>query len=162
MTGRPTSFTQEKADYICDQLCLGRSLRSICDDENTPSIAAVLRWLEQQESFRSQYARARNIQAEVIFDEMHSIADTTKIGIKTIRKESGVEIIEADMIEHRRLQIETRKWMLGKMAPKKYGDKTQVEHSGPGGAPIETRDVSDDVRAKALLAFLTKTGAKLP
>ena len=38
------------------------------------------------------------------------------------------------MIEHRRLQIETRKWLLGKMAPKKYSDKQIYEHGGPGAA----------------------------
>ena len=41
------------------------------------------------------------------------------------------------MIEHRRLQIETRKWMLGRMAPKKYGDVQVHKHGGdPDGSPI--------------------------
>ena len=34
------------------------------------------------------------------------------------------------MIEHRRLQVDTRKWMLSKMLPKVYGDKQQVEVTG--------------------------------
>ena len=38
-----------------------------------------------------------------------------------------------DMIEHRRLQVDTRKWALARMSPKKYGDRTALEHSGPGG-----------------------------
>ena len=40
------------------------------------------------------------------------------------------------MIDHRRLQIDTRKWLIGKMAPKKYGDKQQLEHSGADGGPV--------------------------
>ena len=40
------------------------------------------------------------------------------------------------MIEHRRLQIDARKWLIGKMAPKKYGDKQAHEHAGPEGGPI--------------------------
>jgi hypothetical protein len=40
------------------------------------------------------------------------------------------------MIEHRRLQIDARKWLIGKMAPKKQGDQQQLEYSGPDGGPV--------------------------
>ena len=76
------------------------------------------------------------MQADVIFDEMLDIADTPVVGLKTTSKPTGVETVEGDMIDHRRLQIETRKWLLGKMAPKKYGDKHIHEHGGPEGGPI--------------------------
>lgn len=108
----------------------GKSLRSICTDKELPSRRTVFNWLNRNPGFVHQYVRARDIQADVIFDEMHDIADNLAVGIKRVTKPSGEEITEADMIEHRRLQIETRKWMLGKMAPKKYGEKTQIEHSG--------------------------------
>ena len=103
-----------------------------------PDKATVFRWLsaEQQKDFRNQYARARDVQADVIFDEMLDIADTPVVGLKTISKPTGVETVEGDMIDHRRLQIETRKWLIGKMAPKKYGDKQQLEHSGADGGPV--------------------------
>ena len=83
---------------------------------------------------------ARDIQADVLFDEIHQIADTPQKGTKTVRRGEGdnstVETTEADMIEHRRLQIDARKWLIGKMAPKKYGDKQTHEHAGPGGGPV--------------------------
>jgi hypothetical protein len=98
-----------------------------------PHKATVFRWLstEQHKDFRNQYIRARDVQADVIFDEMLDIADTPVIGLKTTSKPTGVETVEGDMIDHRRLQIETRKWLLGKMAPKKYSDKQIHEHAGP-------------------------------
>jgi hypothetical protein len=65
-----------------------------------------------------------------MFDEMHDIADTPALGVKTVSKPGGVEKTEGDMIEHRRLQIETRNWMLGRMAPKKYGDVQVHKHGG--------------------------------
>jgi hypothetical protein len=82
-------------------------------------------------ALQEQYARARETQADVIFDEMIEIADTPRTGIKKKTTASGVEINEGDMIEHRRLQIDARKWVLGKLRPKKYGDKTTVENVGP-------------------------------
>ena len=79
--------------------------------------------------------------------------DTPQKGTKTVRRGEGenstVETTEADMIEHRRLQIDARKWLIGKMAPKKYGDKQQIEHAGPDGGPITLEAL--------LLARLPKT-----
>jgi len=57
------------------------------------------------------------------------------IGMKTKINEKGeAEIVEGDMIEHRRLQVDARKWMLAKMLPKKYGDRTTL--AGDPGAPL--------------------------
>lgn len=69
---------------------------------------------------------------DTIFAEILEIADTPLMGIKTTIKASGVETTEGDMVEHRRLQIDARKWVLARMAPKKYGDKIQADlkHEG--------------------------------
>src|SRR3546814_4652575 len=72
-----TSFTQEAADRICDELSAGRSLRSICLDGDMPSQSTVFRWLRDQahEEFRQQYARARDNQADTLAAEILDIAD---------------------------------------------------------------------------------------
>ena len=147
--GRPSEFTQETADAICERLALGESLRSVCKDAEMPGQSTVFRWLAANTDFREQYARARDLQADTIFDQILDIADTPQIGVKTTTKASGVETTEGDMIEHRRLQIDARKWMAGKLAPKKYGDK--IEHTGR----LEVTDLSDaqlDAKLAALEA----------
>lgn len=116
-----------------------------------PHIATVMRWLAASKDFREQYVRARDIQADVLFDEIQHIADTPVIGLKTVMKATGVETTEGDMIEHRRLQIDARKWMLGKMSPKKYGDKTTI--AGDPENPIAVENVTN-ARRKAALALL--------
>lgn len=133
---RPLVYTQEMADRICERLAGGRSLRSICRDEDVIGLNSVFKWIRENEEFAKQYAHAREVQADVLFDEIHDIADTPVLGIKTVSKPGGIETTEGDMIEHRRLQIDSRKWLLGKMAPKKYGDKQTHEHGGPDGGPI--------------------------
>lgn len=96
-----------------------------------PSETAVRYWvIDNQNDFASQYTRAREIGYERMAEEILEIANTPQIGQKTVSKATGLEISEGDMIEHRRLQVETRKWLLSKMLPKVYGDKQQVEHSG--------------------------------
>lgn len=142
-TGRPSSFTQEIGDLICERLSEGESLRGICSSPDMPHKATVFRWLAQDDAFRDQYARAREAQADAIFDEILHIADTPLIGKKTKTSANGVEVQEGDMIEHRRLQVEARKWMAGKLKPKVYGDKQAVELSNPDGtlAPITGFDI---------------------
>jgi len=84
--------------------------------------------LQDDEEKVKQYARATEIRADKMADEMLNIADTTVEGIKTKTTDKGIEVISGDMVEHRRLQVETRKWLLAKMNPKKYGDKLQLDN----------------------------------
>lgn len=127
----PVRYSAALAERICERLAGGESLRAICSDTGMPKADTVLQWArDDKEGFAGQYARAREIGYLLLADEIISIADTPKIGTKTVTKEWGLETTEADMIEHRRLQVDTRKWMLAKMLPKVYGDKQQVEHSG--------------------------------
>jgi hypothetical protein len=128
----------------------GESLRSICRDPKMPSRNAVRNWLLAHESFRIKYVQAAEDRADAIFDEMFEIADTTQLGTKTVTKKTGVEIIEGDMVEHRKLQIYTRQWALGKMRPKKYGDvkegdgtPSQITHRIIGGLP-DPKDMPAD------------------
>lgn len=125
---RPSSFTQAKADLICERLATGESLRSICSSDDMPSQTSVFRWLRDNESFREQYARAREDQAETIFDEMLDIADDSSLD--RIPGKEGGSIVDLDHIQRSRLRIDARKWVLGKLAPKKYGERQHIEHSG--------------------------------
>ncbi len=102
-----------------------------------PSASTVCRWLGQHEAFREQYARAREAQADTLFDEILEIADDGTNDY-VIRKGEGedVERVDHDHIARSRLRVDARKWMASKLQPKKYGDKVQQELSGPDGGPI--------------------------
>lgn len=135
--GRPSKFTKAIATRICERLAAGETLRSVCRLSSMPAESTVRAWaLDDLHGFSAQYARAREIGYHGLFDEMLEIADTTQEGVKTVQKMNGTETTTGDMIEHRRLRVDTRKWMLSKALPKIYGDK--MEHSGPNGGPIIT------------------------
>lgn len=144
--GRPSSYTKAKADQICRLMAEGKSLREICRADGMPGMSSVWRWLEAHESFRKQYAQARERQAEALFAEMLAIADTPMVGTVETSKEWGTEIKSADMIEHRRLQIETRKWMLGKLKPKVYGAAVDGEEGDTVPTPVQVTVVVQDAR----------------
>lgn len=150
---RPSEFTQEIADEICERISSGESLRAICYSDHMPSKSTVFRWLAADEVFQDQYARARDSQAEALFDEILTIADTPQIGeIRKVKDDGGIEIQTRDMIEHRRLQVDARKWMAGKLKPKKYGERVEHELSGK----IETTDSDPRQLSRAILAVLSE------
>lgn len=114
-------------DDICARISEGESLRSVLRSEGMPNRNTVYEWLKHDESKANQYARATNDRADTIFDEMFDIADDGANDKVVI---DGVEKLNMDHIQRSRLRIDTRKWALSKMNPKKYGDKIQQEHSG--------------------------------
>lgn len=145
MTGRPSSFTQEIGDAICERLADGESLRDICAKKGMPARATVFRWLSSNEAFRDQYAHAREAQADAYADDTVSIADKCQKGIKRVTKANGdVETTEIDMVERSRLQIMARQWHASKLAPKKYGDRITNEHTGANGGPIVIQATPQD------------------
>lgn len=142
--GRPSSYSADMALYICEQLVTGRSLRSICAEDDVPDATTVFRWLDSVESFRSQYARAREIQASVLAAETIEIADAaTNEDYNTAR-----------------LRVDARKWYASKLAPKVYGDKVTTEVTGADGGAIRVEStIADDARAVAFLLARARASA---
>lgn len=136
--GRPSGFTQDIADEICRRMADGASLRSVCAADDMPVKSTVMLWLRQQEGFSDQYATARELMLESYADDIIHISDVSRIGWKTTDKADGTrEVVTSDMVDRARLQIDARKWILSKLAPKKYGDKLDLNHSGSIARPAE-------------------------
>lgn len=127
--GRPSDYTQELAAEICERIATTpRGLDFICAQEaRFPAAGTVSRWLGEKPEFRESYLRARERQADLIFDECLEIMDTPQNGVETITKPDGtVETREGDMLGHRKLRVDARLRMAGKLAPKKYGDRQVI------------------------------------
>src|SRR5450756_686543 len=83
--GRPSHYSAEIADTICNRLAGGESLRAICADAGMPDRATVSRWLAHYEEFRDLYGSARECQAESLVDEILKIArDSSRDYVKKI------------------------------------------------------------------------------
>jgi hypothetical protein len=118
--GRPSKYSEEITDVICEEIALGRALHKLCEErDDFPGEATVYRWLEEHSNFREKYIRARERQAERRAEELILIADT--------EKDAAVA----------RNMIDVRKWAAAKLLPKKYGDRTTTEITGANGAPIQ-------------------------
>lgn len=121
--GRPSIYTKELADQICDRLAAGESLRAICRDEAMPDEKAVRTWaLENREGFYPQYARAREIQAERMAEEILEISDDSSQDVTF--DDNGNPRQNNEFAARSKLRVDTRKWILSKVLPKVYGDRT--------------------------------------
>lgn len=112
---------------ILSEIEEGNSLRSVLSKKDMPSRYTFFEWLKDDDGKANQYARACEVRAEGIFEDILEIADNSSND--TIYTDKG-EIPNSEWIARSRLKVDARKWMLGKMNPKKYGEKIQQEHSG--------------------------------
>lgn len=124
-------FSQELFDAICERIADGESLRTICSDVDMPNKATVFRWLANDTALSDQYARAREAQADALFDEMLDIADNARNDwMERGGEDDAGYSLNGEHIQRSKLRIDTRKWMAGKMRPKVYGDKIDVTSGG--------------------------------
>lgn len=122
-------FSPELFDRICERIAEGESLRSICQDEDMPSTTAVKKWLIKDDggALVAQYTRAREMQADTLFEDILDISDDARNDWMQREGEgaSGYEL-NGEHIQRSRLRVDTRKWMAGKLRPKVYGDKVDL------------------------------------
>lgn len=148
--GRPSKYTDELADHICDWIATSsRGLHVYCKQNNI-SVVTIFRWLDQHEYFRKQYARARELQAEFMVSEAFDIADESSND--TITTEDGRQLPNSEWMQRSRLRVDTRKWAASKLLPKLYGDRTVL--AGDPEAPLNPVVVVKDTMSAEELAKL--------
>ena len=130
--GRPTKYTEELASKILLRISQGESVKTICYDEDMPNASTVHLWvLDDREGFSKMYARARDIQAEVMFDDILEIADDGTNDLMSITKGNETYNVEDKEVTNRsKLRVDSRKWYLSKVLPKKFGDKVDLTSDG--------------------------------
>lgn len=130
--GRPSEYTQEKADEICAHLAMGESLRTVLKEEHMPSMQTVFNWMRTNKEFLDQYARAKEESSDWMADEVLDIADdgTNDWEEKEIAGGRTIIALNNEAVQRSKLRVDTRKWLMSKMKPKKYGDKLDLTTDG--------------------------------
>jgi hypothetical protein len=112
-------YSAAAALQICVRLSSGESLRAICRDPDMPPEGTVRGWVrDNPDGFAARYREARAMLIERWADGIIEIADD--------------ETIEPNS---RRVRVDTRKWLMSKLAPHRYGDR--LAHSGDPENPIQ-------------------------
>lgn len=139
------AYKDKQALYnsILSEIEQGASLLSVLKKEGMPNRVTFFVWMKESEDNTNNYARAIKARSDVLFDEMIEIAYTPEEGEVIKSSSHGVETTTSDMLGHRRLKIDTLKWILSRMDPKKYGDKMSIEQ--------ETKSITEIVLTDATI-----------
>lgn len=117
----------------------GLSLISALKDKISASTFYTL--LEDDQKSQ-MYARACETRADIIADEIMDISDN--VGNDMVTLKDGREVIDNAVVQRDRLRVDSRKWLLSKLHPKKYGEKIDVAHSGSITLPITGMQILKD------------------
>ena len=117
---------QQKITEVLTQMREGKSLRQASQMAGVAR-QTFLDWVDKDQELAGQYAHARAAMIDKIADDIMTIADEELVA-------TGEGRVDSAMVQKQRLRVDTRKWLLSKMAPKKYGDK--LELSGDDKSPL--------------------------
>lgn len=111
--GRPVGYNPQIGEAVCQRIREGGGLELICQEPGMPSQATIYCWLDRHDDFASAYGRARQMQADRLFEQARAIAEASSE--KTWRRD--------------KLRIDTIRWQVGKLAPLKYGARPEPERA---------------------------------
>ncbi len=110
---RPNPLDPGIVEAICDRLVAGEGINSISRDPAMPSMNAIYLAMANDDGFRSSIARAREAQQEALIDATVDMADAAT----------------ADDWQVVKLRIWARQWRAGKLAPRKYGERLEIDQT---------------------------------
>ena len=141
------------ADAVVDGMAIdGLSCAKSCDAVGVP-IGSFLRWVSEDADLAERYARAREVLIERMAAETLAIADAP-VGVT----DRGTT--DSGAVQKQRLQVDTRKWMLSKLAPKRYGDRVTNELANAAGEALklEQRGASPEAMRELTAVLLSQVG----
>jgi len=137
-TGRPSKYTKEIAQQICEQLSEGIPLREICRKEGFPAWRTVYDWMYRDEDLSAAIAHARDVGCDALAEECLDIADDANNDWMERFDKDGKSVgwvVNGEHVQRSKLRIETRLKLLAKFNPKKYGDA--ITHKGDAENPLD-------------------------
>jgi hypothetical protein len=134
--GRPTKYTDELADEICDVVSASELglLHLVNLNPHWPDRSNIFKWRLRHPYFRDRYLKAKQDQADVVVEYMHELMNEPHV---YFNPETGQNKVDSPLLK---LKLDHFKWHAAKLKPKEYGDTKQLE-------TVNT-DISDDCKKR--------------
>jgi transposase-like protein len=132
--GRPSTYTPEAAAAVCERIENGESVIAIGNDPDMPCVGTIYGWVRRYPEFEEMYVRARDLQADYLFDEAREVS----LG-------STHKTVWSD-----RLRFDTIRWMTAQLAPKKYCERVVID------AQVSARKAEDDPRSQPMQVIVKR------
>lgn len=136
-TGRPSTYTRETADAVIALMVADepQSMREACKALGVAPGTFAGWVVEDHDGLAERYARAMQVRATVLADEIVEIADDSRQDTDEEGRPNH------EHIQRSRLRVDTRKFVLAKVLPRIWGDKVQL--TGDGGGPVTVKQEVD-------------------
>lgn len=145
--GRHSEYTPEMGSRICEVISTNaRGLDHFHKEYDWfPDPTTIYYWLAHQPDFSPKYYKARELQSNLYAEATIEIADKRCTYIDS----EGNERIDAGSVQLQKLQINTRQWHASKLAPKRWGDKKELEEVKAESATLkaELQALRDELAA---------------
>lgn len=116
------AYSRTAARKILRGIAAGQTVSDLCAVSGMPSEQLVYRWISDRPDFAEAFDEARKRGVDALVDQMLAIADGTDVS-------DGSGLKDRDTVQRAKLRIEVRKWLVSKLAPHKYGDRTEQKTS---------------------------------
>lgn len=139
--GKEFTYTREVFENIIARVATGESVRSICKDEGMPSRDTFFVWLYRDPSLADQYAHAKAISAYADEDELNEISDDGTNDWMEKRNKDGEIVgwqLNGEAVQRSRLRVETRRWLMERRMPTRFGQKVDVNHGVQPDNPLSS------------------------
>lgn len=158
--GRPPfQWTPEIEDYILSKIIAGHSIRSIVQmardgdykGKPFPAVDTLMVYAASNPDFSVRYARAKELQQDMMAEELLDIIDGRH-----------PDFANAELGQ-RKESMEARKWIMGKLRRKKWGEVKVTEVTGADGKDlippqtIDPRSLSKEAKAALYQALQIAT-----
>jgi hypothetical protein len=146
--GRPSKYTPEVANKICDLLSEGTPLRAICRLDDMPDWRTVYEWIERDEAFSGRVTRAREHGVEAIAQDTLAMIDEQP---RYVEDAKGGTRIDPAYIQWTKLRTEQRMKLLACWSPNRYGNRVQVagDKENPLQVNIQTSEMFESILKNA-------------
>lgn len=135
--GRPTTFDPILADEIIEWMSGGKSLVSYCAQDGKPARSTVFRWLGLHRDFSDSYSRAREAQADAIFDDCLDIADGKNADVRL--NDAGALVVDGEVVRRSQVRIDTRLKVAARLHPRRYSERLALDVNDQRADTPDTR-----------------------
>jgi hypothetical protein len=121
-----SEYQQELGDKICSIVATHtESLEDLVKMYELPPVRTIYDWLYRNDAFSHNYAKAKQIQAQRMIEELDKIAKEKSYYVDA----DGNQRVDPGYTASQRLIADTRKFIASKLVPKVYGDKQTIEQT---------------------------------
>ena len=143
LKGDTKKLNKKFVDEFCLLIASGHSIKKACaiyekisgEKRSPEQIYNAIGNPESYGYFCEEYEKARVKRLMIFEDNLIDIADDATCDY--CEGQNGRMIVDHENIARSKLRIETRKWLMAKLNPKRYGEKLEIESNNTNKLSIE-------------------------